>query len=513
MSYSPLIAVYYDEMKKQEYRNFSKELGSNINFNDNIWVCDNRIRSAAESPSDVSLYFSKIPLRFLEVTKYFVVISILNGTGISSTSGKLLSLKSFFRFLDKEFPALRLADCDISIASRYKVFLDTTSLAESTKCLRWNALNLFFKTMRGWDGTGSKNPFSENPFMYYMKRSYKYIPNDVAEKLDSVFQCEEIPVYLRCIYWILRLIPSRISEVLGMKIDCLKPYDGHYCLFIPTWKQNGGNFEPIMRVIHIEDVGISAKLIALVRQQQELSLSLQQFMDNSKKGALFTYQMQIWRNNGKKEFCNIYKTVHDRHVAKYYRLICEKYELSDENGNTLRITTHQFRHNGITDRLVAGFTLEQIMFMTAHHGGAMIYKAYDHLDLKPEVISEKQLCVINEPNVSSNQYVLFGGRILNMGEQLEKRLLGNIRAHRVSGGICSDITGCKSDMFHCLDCSHFIPDAEQISYFEEQVLSWGKKAEKFKDFPIIKNNALHNAELFKKTVIKILQVKDGDSNE
>ena len=91
----------------------------------------------------------------------------------------------------------------------------------------------------------------------------------MAKKLDCVFQHEEIPVYLRCIYWILRLIPSRIGEVLGMKIDCLKPYDKHYCLFIPTWKQNGGHFEPIMRVIHIEDVGISSILIALVKQQQE----------------------------------------------------------------------------------------------------------------------------------------------------------------------------------------------------------------------------------------------------
>lgn len=45
------------------------------------------------------------------------------------------------------------------------------------------------------------------------------------------------------------------------------------------------------------------------------------------------------------------------------------------------VTTHQFRHNGITDRLAAGFTAAQIAEMTGHHGDAMIFNAYAHLNL------------------------------------------------------------------------------------------------------------------------------------
>lgn len=87
------------------------------------------------------------------------------------------------------------------------------------------------------------------------------------------------------------------------------------------------------------------------------------------------------------------------------------------------VTTHQFRHNGITDRLAAGFTAAQIAEMTGHHGDAMIFNAYAHLNLMPETIREKQNYVLAERQESDKRYVLFGGRILNMDEQVEQRLM------------------------------------------------------------------------------------------
>ncbi|MDW2797626.1 hypothetical protein RZO55_08560 [Clostridium boliviensis] len=41
---------------------------------------------------------------------------------------------------------------------------------------------------------------------------------------------------------------------------------------------------------------------------------------------------------------------------------------------------------------------------------------------------------------------------------MEKRLLKNLRDRRALGGICSDVTDCKSDMWDCVECEHFIPD-------------------------------------------------------
>ena len=147
--------------------------------------------------------------------------------------------------------------------------------------------------------------------------------------------------------------------------------------------------------------------------------------------------------------------------------------------------------------------------MTGHHGSAMIFNAYAHLNLLPETVIEKQEYVLKEENRRDNRYVLFGGRILNMEEQLEKRLLRNIRAHRVRGGICSDITGCKSDMWNCLECGFFVPDAEQIGYYEEQAALWREKYTRFADFAVIKGNAERNTELYERILKKM---KEGENS-
>jgi len=77
----------------------------------------------------------------------------------------------------------------------------------------------------------------------------------------------------------------------------------------------------------------------------------------------------------------------------------------------------------------------------------------------------------------------------------------------VRGGICSDITGCKSDMWNCLDCEFFVPDAEQLDYYEEQVTFWREKSVRFSDFPIIKGNAERNAGLYEHILKKL---KEGE---
>jgi hypothetical protein len=104
-------------------------------------------------------------------------------------------------------------------------------------------------------------------------------------------------------------------------------------------------------------------------------------------------------------------------------------------------------------------------------------------------------------------FTLFGGRILNMDARMEARLLKNIRAHRVRGGVCADVTHCKSDMWTCLSCGQFIPEKEQLSWFEEQAESWRTKAERFVHDPLIRANALKNAEAFEDVIHKL---KAGD---
>jgi len=500
---SAVVAETFSDIKKAEYIKFAEKSGTGICFTSDKWICDTLRRSPAEKTGVYTLYFDRIPVPHKDAVKYFTIISLVQNKAIATVKTYIGDLIRFFDFWTSYKENGELHTCDEFAATDFYQYLERRGLAEATNIGIWSSVSTFFKTMNGWEQEALKNPFSISPYCRQRKYDEKYIPEEVVSQLDRIFRADEIDLYLRCAYWILRLIPSRISEVIGMPIDCLKRFNSKHILFIPTWKQNGGWRRPVTRSIHLEEKGIAAYLIALIKEQQEAARQLQCYMPVHKQGALFTYRQRYLFRKGQPYYTKLCFVATRDTIRTRFQDICVRYGVRDQDGKPYKVTTHQFRHNGITDRLAVGFTTAQIADMTRHHGDAMIYNAYAHLDLKPETIIAKQEFVSEESGSRDERYILFGGRILNMNEQLEKRLQKNLRAHRVRGGICSDITGCKSDMWNCLECKSFVPDAGQRDYYVEQIALWREKQERFHAFPLIRENAEHNAKLFEDVLKRI----------
>ena len=488
----------YQEYEKRRYRDFLCCLSDSISFEDDCWYCEKHLKNRSHNKKHVNISFRQIPKIYREMVKYYALIRLINGVGVYTISCRIRNIAIFLQFLN----GAPLSDIDYVTASDFKSFLDNRSYTENTRYTIWAAAENFLHIMNGYDGIPFHNPLYKNPYTAGERLDYKYNPDFVARQLDMVFMKETVPLPIRTVYWLLRLIPSRISEILGMEIDCPKPFDGHYCLTIPTWKQNGGYKEPLLRIIHIHDEGIGGYLLALIREQQKAAHSYQEFLLSDKKGALFTRRQSMRYRNGKICYKDVYGPLTYVQVRDSFQKICREFDIRDESGEIYTVTTHQFRHNGITDRLRAGFTLAQIAEMTAHHGSAMIYASYAHLDLFPETLSEPREYFCETPKKGS-PYILFSGRILNMDAITEARLLANLRAHRVPGGICANITHCRSDMWNCLECVHFIPEKEQLPYFEEQEKAWRDKAEKFKNHSIMEANFTEIADQFQQIIQKM----------
>jgi hypothetical protein len=111
---------------------------------------------------------------------------------------------------------------------------------------------------------------------------------------------------------------------------------------------------------------------------------------------------------------------------------------------------------------------------------------------------------------AEHPYVMFGGRILNMDAVTESRLLKNIRAHRIPGGICADVTHCQSGLWSCVDCERYMPEAEQLMYFKEQVVAWDEKAKRFHAEKQMADNFEDISRKFRSIVEKL---EDGCYNE
>jgi hypothetical protein len=199
MKYEPVMTKSFEEARLNDYRKFITQLGSEINFDSDKWVCDKRIRSTAELKCDVTLYFSTIPEKYKEAVKYFCAIYLINGIGIATAASKITSLASLCRFLDEYYPDAQPFDVSIHMAADYRTWLDRSGLSESTKILRWRELNTFYRIMRGWNDMLKINPFSENPYPYCRRQNYKYIPESVITQLDKTFLDEKIPIHIRCV--------------------------------------------------------------------------------------------------------------------------------------------------------------------------------------------------------------------------------------------------------------------------------------------------------------------------
>jgi len=481
----------YEEYLKERYISYLETLGENIIFDDDKWVCDKKKKRLSETNLNVTIYFSKVRREYKEMIKLFAIIRIMSNASIAVVKNDIFRISEYLDFVNGNL------DVSYESAMRYKQYLDMTGLSETTLHSKWGSVNKFYEIMNGYENKKYQMCFANNPYDSHKKHDYKYIPDTVAQQLDRVFYYEDVDETIRCVYWILRLVPSRISEVLNIKIDCLKPFDGHYCLFIPTWKQNGGRREPIMRCIHIENEGMGGYLISLIHKQQNMSKELQKFMPENKKDALFTYRTVNHMPDGTKNMTNQYRVVSWPVISRKFEKICEKYSIRNELGEIYKVTTHQFRHNGITDRLEKGFTVEQVTDITGHHGSTMLLDAYSHLNLKPETILKVQNSVISE---IEKDYTAFNGQVMNCSQEQEDIIMKNVRAHKVRGGICRDITGCKSDMMNCLECQYFKPDPEQLEYYKEQLELWEQKAEKFKAMPMIRENAERNIKLLRRVV-------------
>lgn len=504
----------YYKGKEEELRFLLSSIGDSIEFNNNVWICDKLKRSASEELKDITLYFTNIPQDYLEITRYFCLSRLQDGKSMNTVDSNLQSLAIFYKFLIQKCDSVALIHINKNTISVFQNYLKNLDLTESSKYTTWIGISQFFKRMKGWEGIPSRNPVYTNPFKNEKKHDDKYIPEFVVTQYDKAFKLDEIPLYQRTIYWVARSIPSRISEVLGMKLDCLKPFNGDWVLFMPTWKQNGGYLVPQIRTIHLKYESHGKLLIDLIRQQQKISQELQDNLEPEERGLLFTYKvakiiLKNFRESGVIEYCETKatKVSNISNVQNFFEKISQIFNIVDEQGNQYNITSHQLRHNGITDRLYAGFQPIEARYMTDHQGDAMIIGAYNHINLNTELIKEKQSLVHNKKDdVSDEPKVFFKGRILNMNEQLEKRLLRNIRAQRTKGGLCSDITNCKSKMFECLSCNDFIPNVDDLDYFENQVIEWQRKVEAFKDHPYILENAKYNLMLNQNIVDKIRRV-------
>lgn len=185
---SAVVAETFSDAKKSEYIRFAEQLGADVCFTSDKWICGTLRRSPAEKAGIYTLYFDRIPSLYKDAVKYFAIISLVQSKSIATVKTYIGDLIRFFDFWTSYKENGALYTCNEFAAVDFYQYLESRKLAEATNIGIWSSMSTFFKTMNGWDKKLLKNPFSISPYCRQRKYYEKYIPEDVINQLDHIFK-------------------------------------------------------------------------------------------------------------------------------------------------------------------------------------------------------------------------------------------------------------------------------------------------------------------------------------
>ena len=323
---------YTDEEREKILLSFS----SVSEFMDDNWVIDKKEVDMNFPQAVRTINFEEFPNAAKPELKDWALNQMMEGKKLKGISGRLSVLKGFFGNIT--VPVSNVSAVDI-MKFYDDVMQDDT--CANTKIGKWNILRNFFDEI-GCDKQVEMMCSYILPNLSKRKIYSKYIPEEVAAKLDVYFKDEYIPTAYRCIYWIMRLYPTRVEEVVSIKKNALVSVgEGVYQLSVPISKTAGNNDVSEPKVIKIDcRTKITEYLIKILKQQivyTEKYMPDSSFLFCSRR-VCYSSELERYEEFGSVRVVNQYM------VQNFIREVGKRLGLKDENGDSFTLTTHKFRH-------------------------------------------------------------------------------------------------------------------------------------------------------------------------
>lgn len=291
--------------------------------------------------------------------------------------------------------------------------------------------------------------------------------NCVIKALDTLFfdiSNIAIPNSYRCLYFLLRLIPNRISEVLSMGIDCLTyPETDVYSISIPTTKETPYHI-PYFHAYNRKLSGwCEGLMFTAIRRQQEFAQDRQQELSHCDRGYLFVSPKSP-------------KIIKITEFNGFLESICLSYHVLDANGKQAYITSHDFRHISIRERL-RGNVISPIMTMLeSNHTKieqTMSYGFQSTRDEASRLGSISQEVFEQSWNISPKRKDT--GMPIALPEHKYHSIENQPFTRLMPGyGICCEVS-CNPRFEQCFQCEHFQPDMVYFEYIDAAIISLEKR--------------------------------------
>ena len=423
-------------------------------YNDDEWFIDKKESAMNYTENTRTLSFGGFPNNAKDYIKDWVLDLIQSGRKLKGIQSKIAAIELPFNIIG-DVPVERISARDIM---RFYDTLIGKNLGISTSNNYWNTFKIFFEDM-GFDKQAALMSTYILPRPEHRKCKKKYIPEEAIKQLDVLFISDELPLTYRCIYWTLRLFPNRLEEVLSIPINALKKVsEDAYTLSIPVNKTAGTFDLPEDKIIKILYKGMGKFYIDLLQEQIDFTTKN---MPKSEFLFVTCKYMHVKTCGFRKANTKRCYVVDINQVNYFFSVISSSYDIKDDKGNRIKITSHMFRHNSVTDRLRSGvFERIDVMPLTGHKNLTMIDKNYYHAP-EPE-----------------ERPVEFRGKITENQRKITMILARPFAKEIYGFGVCSDIRDCKNGKISCLKCPHFNLDERMLPFMKKDRDDWMKKYDK-----------------------------------
>ena len=464
------------EEEKAPYRKLLS-LYSDSKFEDFIWNIDFTI---SDEKGKLSYSSDCSPLED-DIIKVTVLGMIAAGNTINTCSRRIRDLYVFYDFLADNNYAMELLSQPIidrfhdyieHIESenwrRNQYMQSLQSLVE--ECSKFSAFHFFtsLDVSRRWKD--NKQP----------KRAPDSI---VVEQLDRKFfdMDAEIPLAYRALYISLRLRTHRISEVLAASLDCISyPDKDVFTVLVPTRKETAYHVSDFHKYHFLLNGTCEAIYHTVLRRQLQYATSMQEKLKEKDRGYLFVHP-------------TLSRLVTTADFNKYLANYCNAHKILDSEQSNAKITSHDFRHIAVCERLQSNVISPEQTMVECNHSSMEETMGYGYQSKHDETNHLKEIVVAAHPLFQQENVKYAEPRLVP--EVTYSRFENQPTTRVIPGyGLCLN-RNCKPQYERCFQCDAFNPNPEYKDYFISAIKLLLKKTEmiekKHGDSVIAQQNAKH----------------------
>lgn len=418
--------------------------------------------AVASSRRQTTLSFSKgLSVTDTIILKALVLEYLTTCASISSIKHVIYNATTFFLFLQER--NLFIENCRSGIINLYVSYLDTKlelSVSQKNSLIRTVASLMEICSSYGLlSGTGVIDCSHRWKEQKIPKRAPDYCVVTALDTLFFDFTNQTIPNSYRCLYLLVRLIPNRISEVISMDVECLTyPDIDVYSISIPTAKETPYHMPRYIKYNRKLSGWGEGLLYKTICRQRAYALQMQSELTDFDKGYLFVSP----KHN---------KLISKDEFNDFLEHICVSNNILDAVGNQAHVTSHDFRHVAIGERL-RGNIISPIQTMIEGNHSSLEqtlgygYQSYNdeatHLGKITCEVFKTKWNILNNEEKKVEPYIISEQKYCSLEKQPFTRLIPGY-------GICCEVS-CISRYMLCFQCEHFKPDELYNEYFENAII-------------------------------------------